>query len=76
MRNDLEYLHGRPGLSQDVDQVSGLLGVVSGEVGVRDTLGTSTTGTTDSVDIVLDVVGEAVVVSRSAITTRFRACSG
>ena len=56
--------HRRTGFTQQADQITGLLGVVGGEVSVRDTLGTSTTGTTDSVDVVLDVVGEAANTSK------------
>lgn len=52
--------HRRTGFTQEADQITGLLGVVGGEVSVRDTLGTGTTCTTDSVDVVLDVVGETV----------------
>jgi len=52
-------LHGGPGFTQKAEQVPGLLSVVRSEVRVRHSLGTSTTGTTDSVDVVLNVVGEA-----------------
>jgi len=48
-------------LAQNLDKVSGHLHVALGEVGEGGTLGTGTTSSTDSVNVVLDVVWHVVV---------------
>lgn len=49
------------GVLEDLDEVSGELRLVGGEVRVRGTLVTRTTGSPDTVDVVLDTVGKVVV---------------
>lgn len=51
----------RLGLAENADKLPSLLAVVRGEVSVRSSLGTGTTSTADTVDVVLAVVGEVVV---------------
>lgn len=57
-------------LAQNANQLACLLAVVTGEVGVRGTLGSSTAGTTDTVNVVLAVVGEVIVDNVAAVSAQ------
>lgn len=55
------------GLAHDPDKLSSILCVVRCEIGESSSLGSCSTGSTNAVDIVFDVVGEVIVDDRCDI---------